>query len=115
MQLLYYTQFIGMYLSVSDRQLLQSTHTISESIEQVQNPFPSTLIIGIFIFVEHTGKLRLMNGTQIQSSAGRLEMYLNGQWGTICDDGFGSEDATLACNQLGYETYQRYGTVGQLG
>ena len=63
-------------------------------------------------FVEYTGRLRLVNGA---SSAGRLEIYLDGQWGTICDDGFGSEDATLACNQLGYETYQNYGTVGQLG
>ena len=67
------------------------------------------------ILVEFTGRLRLVNGTQIQSSAGRLEIYLSGRWGTICDVGFGLEDATLACNQLGYETYQRYGTVGQLG
>ena len=40
---------------------------------------------------------------------------LDNNWGTICSVGFGPEDATLACNQLGYRTYRRYGTVGQLG
>ena len=56
-----------------------------------------------------------MNYTYIFSSAGRLEIYLNGHWGTICNIGFGSDDATLACNQLGYRTYRHYGTVGRLG
>ena len=61
------------------------------------------------------GRLRFINYTYIFASAGRLEIYLNGHWGTICGVGFGSEDAILACNQLGYRTYRRYGTVGQLG
>lgn len=61
------------------------------------------------------GALRFMNRTHRFSSAGHLEIYLNGHWGTICSVGFGQEDATLACNQLGHGTYQQYGTVGELG
>ena len=66
-------------------------------------------------FTDYTGQLRLVNNTSNFASAGRLEIYLNGRWGTVCDNGFGQEEATLACNQLGYASYETFGTVGQLG
>ena len=50
--------------------------------------------------------IRLQGGNF--SSQGRVEVYCNGEWGTICDDGFGSTDANTICKQLGYTGYVRY-------
>ena len=52
------------------------------------------------------GMIRLQGGSY--SNQGRVEVYCNGQWGTICDDGFGSTDAQTICKQLGYNFYYNY-------
>lgn len=46
--------------------------------------------------------LRLVNGPS--QHEGRLEICLGGGWGTICDNGFGRNDAIVACRQLGFLT-----------
>ena len=37
------------------------------------------------------------------ASEGRLEICVNGVWGTICDVRYGARDANVACRQLGYD------------
>ena len=54
----------------------------------------------------YTGQIRLTGGAY--SNQGLLEVYCNGQWGTVCDDGFGTTDASVACKQLGYSNYKSY-------
>ena len=34
---------------------------------------------------------------------GRLEIYFNGVWGSVCMDGFTDTAAQIVCRQLGYE------------
>ena len=53
------------------------------------------------------GEARLVNGSVNTSTTldGRLEVCLDGEWGTLCGDYWIEVDSRVVCNQLGYSKY----------
>ncbi|XP_068105609.1 HHIP-like protein 1 [Hyperolius riggenbachi] len=47
------------------------------------------------------GTVRLMNDGNLPDR-GRVEIHVNGEWGTVCNDRFDSRAAAVVCRQAGY-------------
>jgi hypothetical protein len=54
-----------------------------------------------FLFTNPTIPLRLIAEDRKPSFRGRLELYHNGEWGTVCSDEFSLNSAIVTCAQLG--------------
>ncbi|XP_076081403.1 coadhesin-like [Mytilus galloprovincialis] len=79
------------------------TRVANGQIDHVDNELPDRIDIGPQPEpVDNDGKIKLSGGNNPEE--GRLLIYHNSQWGTICGDNFGTSDAVVACRQLGYRT-----------
>lgn len=47
------------------------------------------------------GSVRLVDG--LGNGTGRVEVCVEGTWGTVCDSNFDADDASFVCDMLGFE------------
>ncbi|KFQ03768.1 Scavenger receptor class A member 5, partial [Leptosomus discolor] len=59
------------------------------------------------------GMIRLVNGSG--SHEGRVEVFYDRRWGTVCDDGWDKKDGDVVCRMLGFRGAEEVYRMARFG
>ncbi|XP_078343106.1 protein bark beetle-like isoform X1 [Oculina patagonica] len=90
---------------------LQAKGNLRQRIAFTKTPTNGSVNVDdLNISAPYSDGIRLSDGDSYR--VGRLEIFLNGQWGTVCDDSWDMRDTEVACRQLGFLEAKSYYTHG---
>ena len=79
------------------KSIITQTNTMTETLQGK---------LAMKIFSGPYGDVRLVDGQS--QNEGRVEVCLNGAWGTVTDDRWSTIDGQVLCKQLGYSSQGKY-------
>ncbi|XP_061193442.1 deleted in malignant brain tumors 1 protein-like [Saccostrea echinata] len=83
--------------SGNEDSLLLCSHSV---IESSNFNCTNSREVDIICYNIENDSIRIVNGSSVEE--GRVEVLINGQWGSVCDNGWSKSDADVTCKSLGY-------------